>query len=288
MISINFISNKKFNQKVMSMSDLIGRASENLRLIREKKPLVHNITNLVVMNFTANALLATGASPVMSHALNEVDEMVTLADSLVLNIGTLSDDWVASMLKAGKKAAELNIPVVLDPVGSGATVFRTDSAKKLAENINIHVIRGNPSEILSLRHQNSKTKGVDSLHSVDDAFETARVLAGELKTTLAVTGPTDLVTDGRRSVLVTNGHPLMGYITGSGCVATAIIASFLSVDSCALSAAATALSFFGLAGEIAAKDSAGPGTFKVRLIDALYNITPELLEKSARITEIRS
>jgi hydroxyethylthiazole kinase len=267
------------------MSNLAEKAARNLNLLRQKKPLIHNITNLVVMNVTANALLAMGASPVMAHAKNEVREMVTLAGALVLNIGTLSDEWVASMLMAGEKASELNIPVILDPVGSGATAFRTASAQKLIEKINIRVIRGNPSEVLSLGYEDSKTKGVDSLHTVDDAAITAKILAQQLKITLAVTGPTDLVTDGGRIFRILNGHPLMGRITGSGCMATAIIAAFLAVDEDAVIASATALSFFGLAGEIAGSESIGPGTFMVRLLDALYNITPEVLEKGARIIE---
>jgi hydroxyethylthiazole kinase len=265
------------------MSELAEKAAQNLHLLRKEKPLVHNITNLVVMNVTANALLAMGASPVMAHSQNEVWEMVTLSGALVLNIGTLSEEWLESMLRAGQRAMELNIPIVLDPVGSGATTFRTASAQKLVERIDFRVIRGNPSEILSLHHQDSRTKGVDALHNVDDAAITAKVLARKLKTTLAVTGPIDLVTDGERIVRILNGHPFMSYITGSGCMATAIIAAFLAVDADAVSATCSALSFFGLAGEIAGSDSFGPGTFMVRLLDALYNITPESLENGARI-----
>jgi hydroxyethylthiazole kinase len=267
------------------MSEFATKAGKNLNLLRQSKPLVHNITNMVVMNVTANALLAIGASPVMAHSKKEVREMVTLAGALVLNIGTLSEEWIASMLMAGEKATELNIPVILDPVGSGATAFRTASAKKLIEKINIRVICGNPSEILSLGHEDSKTKGVDSLHTVNDAAIIAKALAKQLKTTLAITGPTDLVTDGERSIRILNGHPFMGCITGSGCMATAIIAAFLAVDTDAVSAAATALSFFGLAGEIAGNNSKGPGTFMIRLLDALYTITPEALEKEAKIIE---
>jgi hydroxyethylthiazole kinase len=267
------------------MSNLAEKAGYNLNLLRQKKPLIHNITNMVVMNVTANALLAMGASPVMAHAKNEVREMVTLAGSLVLNLGTLSEEWLDSMLMAGEKATKLNIPIILDPVGSGATSFRTASAQKLINTINIRVIRGNPSEILSLGHESSKTKGVDSLHTVDDAAITAKVLAKQLKTTLAVTGPTDFITDGGRIIRILNGHPFMSCITGSGCMATAIIAAFLAVDSDAVSASATALSYFGLAGEVAGNNSFGPGTFMVQLLDALYSITPEMLEKGARIIE---
>ncbi|MDY7038779.1 MAG: hydroxyethylthiazole kinase, partial [Thermodesulfobacteriota bacterium] len=187
------------------MENLSKKAAENLTATRERKPLIHNITNYVVMNYTANALLAMGASPVMAHAQNEVEEMVAFAGALVLNIGTLTDDWVAAMIKAGKKASESNTPTVLDPVGSGATTLRTDSAKKIINETSITVIRGNASEILSLADEDSKTKGVDSLHTVDEAKDTAQALAGELKTTLAITGPTDVVTDGDRVLKIENG-----------------------------------------------------------------------------------
>lgn len=251
--------------------------------LREKKPLIHNITNYVVMNYTANALLAMGASPVMAHAQNEVEDMVAFAGALVLNIGTLTDDWISSMIKAGKKASRLGTPIVLDPVGSGATPLRTNSARKIITQTKIMVIRGNASEILSLRDENSKTKGVDSIHSVDEAAEAARNLADELHTTLAITGPVDLITDGTRVLRVSNGHPLMGYVTGTGCTATATIGAFLAVDDDPLSATATALSLFGLAGEVAARTASAPGTFMIQMLDALYTITPEQLRKGCRI-----
>jgi len=265
------------------MTALSEKAAENLVALREKKPLIHNITNYVVMNYTANALLAMGASPVMAHAQNEVEDMVAFAGALVLNIGTLSDDWISSMIKAGKKASQLNIPIILDPVGSGATPLRTKSAKSIISETNIKVIRGNASEILSLRDENSITKGVDSLHSVEEAAEAARNLAQELRTTLAITGPVDLVTDGTRILRVSNGNPLMGYVTGTGCTATATIGAFLTVDNDPVSATATALSFFGLAGEIAAETASAPGTFMIQMLDALYTITPEKLREGCRI-----
>jgi hydroxyethylthiazole kinase len=265
------------------MTTLSEKAAENLSLLRGKKPLIHNITNYVVMNYTANALLAMGASPVMAHAQNEVDDMVSFAGALVLNIGTLTDDWIASMIKAGIKASALGTPIILDPVGSGATPLRTNAAKQIIDQTKISVIRGNASEILSLRHADSKTKGVDSVHSVEEAAETARVLAAELRTTLAITGPVDLVTDGQRVVKVSNGHPLMGYVTGTGCTATTTIGAFLAVDSDPVSATATALAFFGLAGEVAGQSASAPGSFMIRLLDALYEITPDMLEKGCKI-----
>jgi len=218
-----------------------------------------------------------GASPVMAHASNEVEEMVSFAGALVLNIGTLTDDWIASMIKAGKKASESKIPIILDPVGSGATSLRTRAAKRIIQNTRVSVIRGNASEILSLRKDGSKTKGVDSIHSVEAAEKSAKILAGELESVLAVTGPTDLITDGKQVIRVSNGHSLMGYVTGTGCTATAIIGAFLSVDEDPVSATATALAFFGLAGEVAAKNAVAPGSFMIAMLDALYTITPEEL-----------
>jgi hydroxyethylthiazole kinase len=258
-------------------------AAGNLAALRERRPLIHNITNFVVMNYTANALLAMGASPVMAHAPNEVEEMVCLAGALVLNIGTLTEEWVDSMIKAGKMASARKIPIILDPVGSGATALRTSSARKIISATRPQVIRGNASEVLSLRDAASKTKGVDSLHSVDDATDAAKALALELKSTLAITGPVDLVTDGIRLARVANGHPLMGRVTGTGCTATAAIGAFLAVDPDPLRAAATALAYFGLAGEVAAQTAAAPGSFMICMLDALYTISPEQLKAGCKI-----
>ena len=265
------------------MTNLSEKAAQNLAAIREKKPLIHNITNYVVMNYTANALLAMGASPVMAHAQNEVEDMVSFAGALVINIGTLEDAWIASMITAGKKASELKTPIILDPVGSGATALRTNAAKSIIKETRLSVIRGNASEILSLRHEDSKTKGVDTIHSVDEAAQTATILAQELDTSLAITGPVDLITDGRRVIRVANGHPLMGYVTGTGCTATVTIGAFLAVDDDPVSATATALAFFGLAGEVAGGKADAPGSFMIQMLDALYTITPEELKRDCKI-----
>ncbi len=265
------------------MSDYAQRAAHNLTALRAQKPLIHNITNFVVMNYTANALLAMGASPVMAHAPNEVEEMVSLAGALVLNIGTLTDEWIDSMLTAGKAAAARRLPVVLDPVGSGATTLRTRSARRIISDVRPAVIRGNASEVLSLRNESSKTKGVDALHAVDDATRAAEALARELNAVVAITGPVDLVTDGRRMARVANGHFLMGCVTGTGCTATAAIGAFMAVDPDPLGAAATALAYFGLAGEVAAQTASAPGSFMIRMLDALYTITPEQLREGCRI-----
>jgi hydroxyethylthiazole kinase len=267
----------------MSDRSLEEQAANNLAAVRTKKPLIHNITNFVVMNYTANALLACGASPVMAHAAEEVEEMASFAGALVLNIGTLSKSWVDAMVIAGKKANELKIPVILDPVGSGATRLRTESAKRLIRELSISVIRGNASEILSLDQEGARTKGVDSIHRVDEAEAAAVALARRLNTTLAITGPVDLITDGRRVCRVFNGHELMGFVTGTGCTATALIGAFLSVDPEPVSATATALAYFGLAGEKAAAVSKGPGSFQIALLDALFSMDGDTLRKGARI-----
>jgi hydroxyethylthiazole kinase len=265
------------------MENLAEQAARNLRVVRERRPLVHNITNFVVMNYTANALLAMGASPVMAHADNEVEEMVSLAGALVLNIGTLTDNWVTAMIAAGRKATDKKIPIVLDPVGSGATRLRTESTRKILSQTRVGVLRGNASEILSLQDENSRTKGVDAVHGVDEAARVAGILAAQLGTTLAITGPVDLITDGRRMVRVANGHPLMASVTGTGCTATAAVGAFLAVDPDPVSAAASALAFFGLAGEVAGASATAPGSFMIKLLDALFTITPEQLQGGCKI-----
>lgn len=268
------------------MPALAGKIAENLIKIRESKPLIHNITNFVVMNTTANVLLACGASPVMAHANNEVEEMVDLAGALVLNIGTLTDEWVITMIKAGRRASDLGKPIVLDPVGAGATALRTNAARAILFQTWISVVRGNPSEILALADQEAGTKGVDAVHTVADATDDACRLARELGTTLAMTGQTDLVTDGRRTLTIEGGHPLMTAVTGTGCSASALIGAFLAVDKDPVTAAATALAFFGVAGETAATKAAGPGTFMAHLLDALYTISPEEAEARSRIIKV--
>lgn len=265
--------------------NLAARAAENLKQVREVRPLVHNITNFVVMNFTANVLLAAGAAPVMAHAENEVEEMVALAQALVLNLGTLDDAWVAAMLKAGKKAAALGVPVILDPVGAGATRLRTEAARRILNECRVTLVRGNASEILALGGGAAHTRGVDAADGVEAAAAQARELARELGAPVAVTGPVDFITDGRRVLRVANGHPLMGRVTGMGCGATALIGAFAAVEADPVQAAAAALAFYGLAGEHAADEAAGPGSFQVRFLDALQLLTPEDLYHGGRIRE---
>ena len=256
-----------------------------LAAVRSQSPLVHNITNYVVMNTTANALLALGASPVMAHAVEEVEEMAALAGALVLNIGTLSTPWIEAMFLAGRAARARPIPVVLDPVGAGATALRTRTARALMRDARPAVIRGNASEILALLAEDAGARGVDSRHTVEQARATAMTLAREHGTVVAVTGPEDFVTDGRRAVRIRNGHPLMARITGSGCSASAIIGALAAVQPNPFVAAVAGLVIFGIAGEMAAVDMPQPGTYQVRLVDALAEIEESDLRRGARIDD---
>lgn len=256
-----------------------------LEKIRQDKPLVHNITNYVVMNFTANTLLAMGASPVMAHAPEEVEEMAGLARALVINIGTLSAPWIDSMVLAGLKANSLGVPIVFDPVGSGATGLRTRTSRMIVEKMEISIVRGNASEILSLASEGTVTKGVDSVHSVEDAAQAAREISKQINAVVAITGKVDLITDGEQVIRCRNGHPLMGTITGTGCAATATIAAFAAVTQDRMEAAAAGLAFFGLAGEIAAEKAKAPGSFAAALVDALYEITPYQLQGRALLDQ---
>ncbi|MCX8124137.1 MAG: hydroxyethylthiazole kinase [Spirochaetes bacterium] len=258
-------------------------AAQLLEKVRTQKPLVHNITNYVVMNYTANALLACGASPVMAHAYNEVNEMTNIANALVINIGTLENDWVHSMIIASGVASKKNIPVILDPVGAGATALRTHVALKLLRTGNIKVIRGNASEIIALTDHKSQTKGVDALHLVEEAVDVAKQIAQKYMTIVAITGPTDIITDGNAVIKVHNGHKLMSYVTGTGCTATALIGAFCAVDNDYSKTTAAALAYFGVAGQLAAKKTSAPGSFMIALLDELYSMTPLELEKHAQI-----
>jgi hydroxyethylthiazole kinase len=238
-----------------------------------------------VMNSTANVLLAMGASPIMAHALQEMEDIAAISNSLVVNIGTLSETWIEAMDRACRLAVVRGKPFVLDPVGSGATKLRTDTACGLIKSSRPTVIRGNASEIRSLTPQGGTTRGVDSIHSMEDAIDAARYIAGSIGTAIAVTGERDLVTDGKRSLVISGGHCLMSYVTGTGCAASVIVGAFVAEEEDPVTAAACALAFFKLAGEKAAAEAQAPGTFWVKVLDALYRITPEELEAHARIAE---
>ena len=196
-------------------------AGNALSRLRETKPLVHQITNYVVMNETANATLALGALPVMAHAREEVEEMVRLAGALVLNIGTLSPTWVEAMLLAGRAANDAGVPVVLDPVGAGATTYRTETARRLLADVKVSVLRGNAGEIATLVGVAAEVRGVESVGVEGSAEELARTAARELGLVASVTGAVDHVSDGEVVRAVSNGHPLLATVTGTGCISTA-------------------------------------------------------------------
>jgi hydroxyethylthiazole kinase len=260
------------------------RTGVDLAAIRERKPLVHQITNYVVMNETANATLALGALPVMAHAKEEVEEMASVAGALVLNIGTLSEHWIEAMLLAAEAANKAGVPVVLDPVGAGATTLRTETARRILEETEIAVVRGNAAEIATLAGRSAEIRGVESIGATDSGAELARAAAARLGPVAAVTGPVDHVSDGERVIAVANGHELLGTVSGTGCMATAITGCFLAArPEAPLEAAAEALVAFGLAGEDAAQGANGPGTFHAQLYDALYNLDPETIDERARV-----
>lgn len=262
------------------------RAGRALELIRANRPLVHHITNMVVMNDTANVTLHVGALPVMAHAPQEVAEMAGLAGALVLNIGTLTSEWIESMLIAGRRANERMLPIVLDPVGAGATKLRTESSLRLLSELQIAVLRGNAGEIGAVAGAGGEVRGVESIRGLDDPVATAMTLARQYKTVVAITGVRDILSDGKRMLGVDNGHSLLSTNTGTGCMSTAIIGAFCAVEKDYLIAAATALACYGLSAEMAAKDAKGPASFKVALLDSLYNLTPARLAKGSKIIDL--
>lgn len=267
--------------------DMTAYTIEAIARIRDRSPLVHNITNFVVMNSSANILLAMGASPVMAHCRSEVAEMAAMAGALVLNIGTIEEAWLDSMLAAAHAANEANIPVVLDPVGAGATKLRSDAVRKIMAESRVSVLRGNCSEVLSLADQGIKTKGVDSGISMSDTMvDSARRIAADNRCVVAISGEEDCITDGVGVYRVKNGHPIMTRVTGIGCGLTAVVAAFCAVDPEKDFSAATAAAFgfYGLCGELAARVSDKPGSFPAAFLDHLYSIGPEEIENHLKVS----
>jgi hydroxyethylthiazole kinase len=256
---------------------------EALRRLRERKPLVHQITNYVVMNETANATLALGALPVMAHAREEVEEMAALAGALVLNIGTLSPHWVDAMIAAGRAANEHGVPVVLDPVGAGATRYRTDTACRILDEVAVTVLRGNAGEVATLVGVEAEVRGVESIAAGGDPGELARAAARQLGLVASVTGAVDHVSDGEAVAAIANGHELLASITGTGCMSSAVTGCFLAVAESPFDGAVEALVAFGVAGEDAANVARGPGSFHVALYDALAALDPATLSERAKV-----
>ena len=256
----------------MERNDSLRR---DVAAIREQTPLVHNITNFVVMNNTANALLALGASPVMAHAEEEVEDMVRLSKALVVNVGTLSPEWVRGMERAMCVARKAGVPVVYDPVGAGATPFRNEVNKRLLTMAPPTIIRGNGSEIMAVAAgfelgASAQTKGVDSTAASDAAVAAASALSEHLKTIVVVSGQTDYIVNGNEVLENHHGTPIMARVTGMGCTASAVCGAFAAVNGDPAAAALNAMALMGLCGERALANSNGPGSFQVAFLDALY------------------
>jgi len=255
--------------------------------VRTQRPLVHSITNLVVMNFNANVLLAMGASPVMAHAHEEVADMAAIAQALVLNIGTLEPYWISSMCQALKVAAARGIPSVLDPVGAGATRYRNESIQAILDQAMPTVIRGNASEIMSVAGLAAQTRGVDSSATVTDALQAARELAARTSGVVCVSGPVDQVLDaGGRQASLANGHEWMTRITGVGCSATALVGAFCAVQPDAWRATVSAMAYLGMVGEVAAQavraKGQGVGSLQMALLDQL-----QLLDEATFVQRLK-
>ena len=256
-----------------------------LNEIRNNSPLVHNITNYVVMNNTANALLSVGASPVMAHPLDEVEDIISISSSLVINMGTLSEFWVDGMIKAGKKANELKKPIVFDPVGIGASSYRTEIAKEIIEKTSPCVIRGNASEIMVLAQLSSVTKGVDSTAKTVEALDGAIQLSKELNNTVVVSGETDYIVTRNKVSSVNNGREIMSKVTGMGCTATSVIGASVAVEDDVHEAAVFSMALMGVAGEIAESKSNGPGSFQISFLDTLSSVSSKIISDNARIND---
>ena len=251
--------------------------------IRTQAPVVHNLTNYVVMNTTANALLALGASPVMAHAEEEMADMVNIASALVLNIGTLSKAWVRAMFLAGDRAAARGIPIILDPVGAGATPYRTETARDLLKAFRPAILRGNASEILALCGETGGTRGVDSSMASQDAVAAARSLHASHGSVVCISGATDFVVGAGEVIRIGNGHPMMTRVTGLGCTATALCGAFAAVTPDPAVAAAQTMVVMGIAGELAAARAEGPGSLQMHFLDALYRLDEEDLLRLIRL-----
>lgn len=258
----------------------IGAILENLR---GKKPLVHHLTNWVTIYDCANICRTLGSLPIMAHAPEEVAEMQGISNSLVLNIGTLTKEFVDAMVIAGKAANGKGNAVVLDAVGAGATKMRTDAVKKLMEEVRIDVVKGNSAEIGVIAGVEAEVKGVEAISVRGKPRELTKELAKQSGAVVVSTGKIDHVSNGKNTYAIGNGHDLMGAIVGTGCMSASVMASFCAVEKDYAKAAAAALGVFGIAGEIAAEGSRGPGTYKEKFYDALYNLDAKTVNRMRKV-----
>jgi hydroxyethylthiazole kinase len=263
---------------VKSIADCLER-------VRTEKPIIHHLTNWVTIYDCANIVKVFGASPVMAHAREEVVEMAGIASALVLNIGTLTTDFVEAMILAGNSANRKGIPVVLDVCGAGATKFRDEKCFEILDKVRVSIIKGNSSEVARMAGESVSTRGVDASAVEKNLQQIARSLAEEKNCTVVITGKEDIVTDEKRVLLVRNGHAMMANIVGTGCMAASVIGTFAAVEKDYVSASTAGLVCYEIAAEIAAAQATGPGSFKERLFDAVYNLDGETVERMQRIEE---
>ncbi|MGQ0572384.1 MAG: hydroxyethylthiazole kinase [Armatimonadota bacterium] len=272
--------------------DVVGELAALLSAVRSRRPLIHHMANFVTMQAVANVTRAIGALPIMAMAHDDAAETADQADALVLSLGTPTQDRLDAMVGAGRRAAARGIPIIFDPVGVGATSFRNAAARRLLSELPMAVVRANRGEAAALMGRSGLVRGVESVESVEavdglDAGALAPALARELARlhhcVAAITGPEDYVVDAERILIVENGHPWLQAVSGTGCMATAVVGAFCAVGADHLTAAAAALACFGLAAELAAKDARGPGTLIPSLLDVLYLVTSEQARHAARV-----
>lgn len=275
------------------MSKLLEQSCNQLDSLRQTVPLVHHITNYVTVNDCANITLAVGASPIMADDDGECAQITALAQSLVLNMGTLNRRTISSMLLSGQAANEKGIPVVFDPVGAGASSLRNDTAGQILQQVHVNVLRGNLSEIRFLAGLSANTKGVDAAQEdaaegLAPAIQMAKNLAKAKGCVVAITGATDILTDGERTLCIQNGHPMLSKVTGTGCMCSSLVGSFCGAGPDLLLGAIGGVLTMGVAGEIAYEraGSLGTGSFRVALMDAVSTMTPQTLLEHAKTYEV--
>jgi len=262
-----------------------------LQKLRNKNPLVHNITNTVVTNFTANGLLALGASPFMADGMEEVADIAKIADAALFNMGTLNESIVNSILIAGKSSNEHNVPIVFDPVGAGATSYRTAIAQLITQEIKLTVLRGNVAEVAHVIGESWSIKGVDAGAGEGNVIQLAQKAAQTLGCIVVVTGADDVITDGHMTYVVSNGHPIMTKVTGCGCLLGSVIAAFLSVsEQQVIESVTEAVAFYSIAAEIAAERTnvQGPGSFQIEFLNQLALVSPEVVQQRSNIQKVTS
>ncbi|MFT8348089.1 hydroxyethylthiazole kinase [Clostridium saccharoperbutylacetonicum] len=272
---------------------IVEEIGKLLEEVKNKKPLVHNITNYVTVNDCANILLALGASPIMADDIREAADITSTSSALVINIGTLNERTIEAMIASGKKANELNIPVVFDPVGAGASEFRNATTKRILEEVKVSVLRGNMSEIKFIAGLQATTKGVDASEADinaanEEGAKVAEKLAIMLNCTVAITGATDIIADGKRIVILENGHKMLANVTGTGCMTTALVGAYCGAGTDYFLAAVSGIISMGIAGEMAFEKAGqvGTGSFHIAIIDAISNLNSEIIGKMAKAKEL--